>query len=91
MTAEKLLQHSRLPLAWHDQRTELGLEPDPNAKTTDISALHQMKDCCKARATDGLRLIPALALRNTHPAPRTNQIVQILRLDHPSTNERTSD
>jgi hypothetical protein len=24
LTAEKLLQHSRLPLAWHDQRTALG-------------------------------------------------------------------
>jgi len=24
MTAEKLLQHSRLPLGWHDQRTVLG-------------------------------------------------------------------
>jgi hypothetical protein len=24
MTAEKLLAHSRLPLAWHDQRTVLG-------------------------------------------------------------------
>jgi site-specific DNA recombinase len=25
LTAEKLLEHSRLPLAWHDQRTLLGL------------------------------------------------------------------
>jgi site-specific DNA recombinase len=25
LTAEKLLAHSRLPLAWHDQRTALGL------------------------------------------------------------------
>jgi site-specific DNA recombinase len=25
LTAEKLLEHSRLPLAWHDQRTVLGL------------------------------------------------------------------
>jgi hypothetical protein len=24
LTAEKLLEHSRLPLAWHDQRTALG-------------------------------------------------------------------
>ena len=24
LTAEKLLEHSRLPLAWHDQRTVLG-------------------------------------------------------------------
>jgi hypothetical protein len=24
LTAEKLLEHSRLPLAWHDQRTMLG-------------------------------------------------------------------
>ena len=24
LTAEKLLAHSRLPLAWHDQRTALG-------------------------------------------------------------------
>ena len=24
LTAEKLLDHSRLPLAWHDQRTALG-------------------------------------------------------------------
>jgi hypothetical protein len=24
LTAEKLLEHSRLPLAWHDQRTLLG-------------------------------------------------------------------
>src|SRR5882672_3496774 len=24
LTAEKLLQHSRLPLAWHDQRATLG-------------------------------------------------------------------
>ena len=24
LTTEKLLQHSRLPLAWHDQRTALG-------------------------------------------------------------------
>jgi site-specific DNA recombinase len=24
LTAEKLLGHSRLPLAWHDQRTALG-------------------------------------------------------------------
>jgi hypothetical protein len=24
LTAEKLLQHSRLPLGWHDQRTVLG-------------------------------------------------------------------
>jgi hypothetical protein len=24
LTAEKLLQHSRLPLGWHDQRTMLG-------------------------------------------------------------------
>ncbi len=24
LTAEKLLAHSRLPLAWHDQRTTLG-------------------------------------------------------------------
>ena len=24
LTAEKLLAHSRLPLAWHDQRTVLG-------------------------------------------------------------------
>jgi site-specific DNA recombinase len=24
LTAEKLLVHSRLPLAWHDQRTALG-------------------------------------------------------------------
>ena len=24
LTAEKLLKHSRLPLAWHDQRTVLG-------------------------------------------------------------------
>ena len=33
LTAEKLLEHSRLPLAWHDQRIVLGLlEPDPNLK-----------------------------------------------------------
>ena len=35
LTAEKLLEHSRLPLAWHDQRTVLGfalLEPGPNSK-----------------------------------------------------------
>ncbi|HWO86238.1 MAG TPA: hypothetical protein VNN75_07105 [Stellaceae bacterium] len=25
LRAEKLLEHSRLPLAWHDQRTALGL------------------------------------------------------------------
>ena len=25
LTADKLLTHSRLPLAWHDQRTVLGL------------------------------------------------------------------
>jgi hypothetical protein len=25
LTAEKLLEHSRLPLAWHDQRIVLGL------------------------------------------------------------------
>jgi len=24
LTAEKLLEHSRLPLAWHDQRTAVG-------------------------------------------------------------------
>jgi hypothetical protein len=24
LTAEKLLEHSRLPLAWHDQRIVLG-------------------------------------------------------------------
>ena len=24
LTAEKLLEHSRLPLAWHDQRIALG-------------------------------------------------------------------
>jgi hypothetical protein len=24
LRAEKLLEHSRLPLAWHDQRTALG-------------------------------------------------------------------
>jgi len=24
LTAEKLIEHSRLPLAWHDQRTALG-------------------------------------------------------------------
>jgi site-specific DNA recombinase len=24
LTAEKLIEHSRLPLAWHDQRTVLG-------------------------------------------------------------------
>ena len=24
LTSEKLLEHSRLPLAWHDQRTVLG-------------------------------------------------------------------
>jgi hypothetical protein len=24
LTAEKLLEHSHLPLAWHDQRTALG-------------------------------------------------------------------
>ena len=26
LTTEKLLEHSRLPLAWHDQRTVLGFD-----------------------------------------------------------------
>src|SRR5207237_5199048 len=29
LTAEKLLEHSRLPLAWHDQRTALGFALSP--------------------------------------------------------------
>src|SRR5207237_9510179 len=29
LTAEKLLEHSRLPLAWHDQRTLLGFALSP--------------------------------------------------------------
>jgi hypothetical protein len=32
LTPEKLLKHSRLPLAWHDQRSALGSpEPDQNS------------------------------------------------------------
>jgi hypothetical protein len=32
LTADKLLAHSRLPLAWHEQRTVLGFsEPDPRS------------------------------------------------------------
>jgi hypothetical protein len=35
LTAENLIEHSRLPLAWHDQRTALGQpELDANSKTT---------------------------------------------------------
>jgi hypothetical protein len=29
LTAEKLLEHSRLPLAWHDQRIVLGFGAHP--------------------------------------------------------------
>ena len=36
LTVEKLIEHSRLPLAWHDQRTVGFAWPDPNSKTTGI-------------------------------------------------------
>ena len=39
LTADKLLAHSRLPLAWHEQRTVLGF-PSPACSPTSRRVAH---------------------------------------------------
>jgi hypothetical protein len=46
-----------------------------------IHSSHRPRLRCRHRARITIDVILVFALRNTHPAQRTNQIVQILRLD----------
>src|SRR5262249_50734936 len=63
LTADKLLAHSRLPLAWHDQRTVLGLrEPRSGLNAQPTSARPEATRFALGRFRHGRHNRPA-ALR----------------------------